>query len=102
MKFNAIQFVNSITGLSAITGATLIATKRYDIATILFAALSIGSAGIIWERYSKRVGSHLSLKALASKEKPTWEGELDFATCHLPYPVMAALAYFLSKRYGKN
>lgn len=98
MKFDPVKYVNSITGVSTIVGATLFATRKYDLATALFIALSIGSTGVLWERYSRRVGSHMNLKAFLSKEKPVWNGELDFLVNHLPYPSLAAISYFLSKK----
>lgn len=101
MKFNVLQFTNSMTGVSAIVGATLIVAKRYDLAAAVFIALSIGSAGVLWERYSRRVGSHMSLKAFLRKEKPVWEGEVDFLVNHLPYATLAAVSYFLAKRKVK-
>jgi hypothetical protein len=97
MKEKTIEFLSSITGISTITAATLLATKKYDLAAILFAALSLGVVGVLWERYSRKAGAPLNIKAFAKKGIPD-KDEVEFLAVHSPQIILAATAYFLSKR----
>jgi len=97
MKEKTIEFFSSITGISTITAATLLATKKYDLAAILFTVLSLGAAGVLWERYSRKAGAPLNIKAFAKKGIPD-KDELDFLAAHSPQIILAATAYYLAKR----
>lgn len=100
MKDKLYQFLTSITGVSMITGTTLLAAKKYNLAYAVFAALALGSIGVLWERYSRKTGSALDLRVLVKKEKLDKE-EMEFLLTHLPYPFLAGLSYYLSNKKKK-
>jgi hypothetical protein len=97
MRFSTSEFITSITGISTITGASLLAIRKYDLAALVFTFLTVGSLGVIWERYSRKAGSPLDLKVLTKKALPE-KDEIDFILIHSPYPFLAAAAYILAKR----
>jgi len=97
MKEKTIEFFSSITGISTITATTLLATKKYDLAAILFTALSLGAIGVLWERYSRKAGAPLNITAFAKKGIPD-KDELEFLAVHFPQIILAATAYLLAKR----
>ncbi|OGY25016.1 MAG: hypothetical protein A2Y57_02505 [Candidatus Woykebacteria bacterium RBG_13_40_7b] len=97
MKDKLYQFLTSITGVSTLTGTALLATKRYNLATAVFAALALGSVGVLWERYSRKAGSALDLKVFLKKERIDKE-EMGFLLTHLPYSFLAGLSYYLANK----
>ena len=97
MRFNWIEFLTSITGVSTITAVSLLAAKKYDLAAAVFAALTIGAVGVFWERYSQRSGSPLNLKVIM-KKRLLDKDEIEFIITHSPYPFLAAATYLLAKR----
>ena len=97
MRFNISQFITSVTGISTIAGVSLLATRKYDLAAIVFTMLSVGAAGIIWERYSRNAGSALDLKVFTRKTMPE-KDDIDFMLTHSPYPFLALVSYVLAKR----
>ena len=101
MKDKLYQFLTSITGVSTLTGTALLATKRYNLATAVFAALALGSFGVLWERYSRKSGSALDLKVFLKKEGIDKE-EMEFLVAHLPYPFLAGRSYYLAKKEDEH
>ena len=101
MRFDLVQFLTSITGLSSITAGSLLAARRYNLAAAVFTALAIGSVGVLWERYSRKSGSSLDLRTFSKKRLPDQE-ELEFIVAHSPYPFLAAAAYFLAKKKSQQ
>jgi len=97
MRFNISQFITSVTGLSTIAGTSLLLTRKYDWAAIVFTVLTIGSLGVIWERYSRKAGAPLDIKVFLKKSLPEKE-ELEFIITHSPYPFLAGATYLLSKK----
>ena len=67
MNFDPKQFLTSITGVSAVVGISLLATRKFDLASVVFTAVSLGAAGVLWERYSRRAGLPLDLGAITKK-----------------------------------
>jgi hypothetical protein len=103
MKINATpdQFLNSITGLSALTGASLLITRRYNLAAAIFAALALGSTGVAWDRYSTKSGAPLDIRVFGKKRLPD-QDEMDFIVTHLPYAFLAVACYYLGKNQGEK
>jgi hypothetical protein len=97
MRFDLVQFLTSITGVSSITAVSLLAVKKYDLAAVVFTALTIGAVGVLWERYSRKAGTPLDLRALTKNRLPDQE-DLEFIITHSPYPFLAAATYLLAKR----
>ncbi len=103
MKINSSpkDFLNSITGLSAITGVTLVLLRRYELAAAIFAALVAGSVGVSWDRYSTKAGSPLQISSF-KKKRSLDEDEISFITTHAPYVFLAAISYLLSRKTSKK
>lgn len=94
-KFN--EFISSITGISSIAALGLLVAKKYDAATMLFTVISIGAAGILWERYSRKAHATLNIKAF-SKRRPLDRDDLEFLIAHSPHIILAATSYFLARQ----
>ncbi|OGY22488.1 MAG: hypothetical protein A2126_02060 [Candidatus Woykebacteria bacterium GWB1_45_5] len=97
MRLDLVQFLTSITGISSITAVSLLAVKKYDLAATIFTALTIGAVGALWERYSRKSGAPLDLRAFRDKRLLDQE-ETEFVITHSPYPLLALFAYFLAKK----
>jgi hypothetical protein len=97
MKNKFSEFIGSITGVSSITALCLLAAKKYDAAAMLFAVVSVGAAGILWERYSRKAQAPLNFKAF-SKRRMLDGDELQFLIAHSPHVILAAASYFLAKQ----
>lgn len=103
MKINTSpkNFVNSITGLSALTAVSLILLKRFDLAGAVLAALTLGSVGVAWDRYSTKSGAPLAVSSFQMKRLPD-EEELVFIVTHAPYAVLALISFWANKRFKSS
>jgi hypothetical protein len=97
MRFDFVNFLTSVTGVSSITATSLLVAKKYDLATVVFTALTIGSLGVLWERYSRKSGAPLDLKVFSKKILPERE-ETEFMVTHAPYVILATISYLLARR----
>jgi hypothetical protein len=97
VNFSTENFINSITGLSALASLSLLAARRYDVAAALLAALTVGSAGVAWDRYSTKSGSPLDIRVLRGRRRPDSD-ELHFIVTHLPYAFLALFSYAAARK----
>lgn len=95
------QFLNSITGVSALGALSLLAARKFNLAAILFGALAAGSVGVAWDRYSTKSGSALDIRVIKKRRRPD-DGELAFILTHAPYAFLAVLSYLLGQRLSKR
>lgn len=94
------QFVNSITGITALTGASLLLLRKFDLAALLFGSLALGSFGVAWDRYTTKSGWALDIRAFRKKRLPD-EEELEFILTHVPYAVLSVASYFAGRKWNR-
>ncbi len=92
--------MNSITAWTALAGVSLLLFRQFRLASLVFAALTLGSLGVVWERYSAKSGSALDIRVFKKKRLPD-DGELEFIVGHLPYLLLAAASHYLGSRPEK-
>jgi hypothetical protein len=97
MRFDFFEYLTSVTGITSLAAASLLVTKKYDLAAVTFTALSLGAAGVLWERYSRKAGAPLDLKVFSKRRLPEQE-EIDFILSHSPFPFLAVLSYLLARK----
>jgi hypothetical protein len=94
------QFINSVTGITAIAGASLLLARRFDLAALVFGALALGSFGVAWDRYSTKSGLALDIRAFRQKRLPD-EDELEFIATHAPYAVLSLASYLAGRKWNQ-
>ncbi|HSX57957.1 MAG TPA: hypothetical protein VLE47_01635 [Candidatus Saccharimonadales bacterium] len=95
------HFINSITAWTAIVGMSLLLLRQFRLASLVFAALSLGSAGVVWDRYSTKSGSSMDIRVFKKRRVPD-ESEMEFIVGHLPYLFLAAASYYAEQKLKKN
>lgn len=99
-QMTAKDYMNSVTGLSALTGVGLVFLKRFDLAALAFGALAIGAAGVAWDRYSTKSGAALDIRSFQKLRLPD-EEETGFIVSHVPYVFFAVVSLYADRKLRK-